>query len=278
MGTYRQTNTIRPTEEQFVELFDLHKQTFWDYAAYTWYNPKHLYNDYEQFRDEIVDWSLSTAIFYQMWWEDDTLLGFRAFHNSNQREDFAGSLVHTASDDGPIPKIIGGGKNYPNWQDETLKTDLMVTRPDSTGDAHNWMRKRPETSPVWDNNDGETVWQVMWQHGKKRAYCCTHGMLQKQLLWKYKDAYSLKHDIFLQNGYSFNERKQLGFDVDEQKSFIYRLVGGKHEHMGWPSIHPLYHVDNVERPDEVKRPYVASIDEAEKQGIQPAPIPQEIVQ
>ena len=41
MGTYRQTNTIRPTEEQFVELFDLHKQTFWDYAAYTWYDPKH---------------------------------------------------------------------------------------------------------------------------------------------------------------------------------------------------------------------------------------------
>ena len=34
----------------------------------------------------------------------------------------------------------------------------------------------------------------------------------------------------------FNERKQLGFDVDEQKSFIYRLVGGKHECMGRRSL------------------------------------------
>ena len=275
MGTYRQTNTLKPTEEQFVELFDLHKKTFWDYAAYTWYNPKHLYTDFEQFRDEVMGWSLGSAIFYQMWWEDDTLLGFRAFHDANQREDFNGAMVHTASDDGPIPKIIG---DNPDWKNETLKTDLMVTRPDSTGDAKHWMRTRPEISPVWDNNDGESLYQAMWQYGKKRAYCCTHGRLQKQLLWGSRDCESLKHDIWLQMGYSFNERKELGFNPDEQESFIYRLVGGKQEHMGWPSIHSLYHVNNVERPDSIERPYIASVDEPEKLGIQPAPIPSEPVQ
>ena len=48
--------------------------------------------------------------------------------------------------------------------------------------------------------------------------------------------------------------------------------------MGWPSIHSLYHVNNVERPDSIERPYIASVDEPEKLGIQPAPIPSEPVQ
>ena len=273
MGTFRQTNTIRPTKDQFKELFDLNKNTFWEHSAYSWYDPKPLFNNnYESFRDSVINWSLQHTKIFQMYWEDDTLLGLRSFLPSELEEDYANAIIHTASDDGPIPKIIG---DDPNWKDKTLKLDIMVTREDSTGSRQRWMIEQPEIAPTWNNNDGESLWQAMWQIGYERAYGCTHGKLQKQLLWQQKGCESLKHDIWLQMGYSFNERKQLGFDVNEQSSFIYRLVGG--ESMGWPRNHALYHKDNEQRPDKIERPYIDSIDKALEQGLEPAPIPPESI-
>ena len=45
------------------------------------------------------------------------------------------------------------------------------------------------------------------------------------------------------------------------------------EWMGWPMSHPLYHDEDTIRPDLVERPYIATRDEQEKEGVQPAPIP-----
>ena len=103
-----------------------------------------------------------------MWWEDDTLLGFRAFMDSHLEEDFIGGMVHTAVMMGPIPKIIG---DDPNWREKCLKTDIFIGRPDSSGSQQNWMFDRPEfVSPVWNNNDGESLWESMHRFGYERAY------------------------------------------------------------------------------------------------------------
>lgn len=269
---YRQTNTLRPTEDQFNELMVLQKNTFWEHGAYSWYDPKKIFTDYDDMKDRIIPWSLSSAYFFQMWWEDDTLLGFRAFMPSEIEEDYVGGMIHTASDDGPIPKIIG---DDPFWKEKTAKTDIFIGRPDSTGSQQNWMFHRPEVAPVWDNGDGESLHQALWQHGLERAYSCAHGKLQKQHLWNNRDCECFKHDIFLQHGYSFNERKQLGFEVDTQESFIYRLVGG--HSLGWPTRHALYHIDNAERPDQVPLPYIPSRDEPQKLGLRSAPVTPETV-
>lgn len=267
---YRQTNTLRPTEEQFKELFDLQINTFWKHKAYTWYDPQLTFDTPEAFRDAVCEWSLTHTKIYQMWWEDDTLLGFRAFMDSHLEEDFIGGMVHTAGEDGPIPKIVG---DDPDWKLKCLKTDIFIGRPDSTGSQQNWMFDRPEIGPTWNNNDGESLWESMHLYGYERAYSCAHGSLQKQHLWNNRHKECFKHDIFLQNGYSFNERRKLGFDTNEQTSFIYRLVGG--ESMGWPRHHALYHLNNAERPDKVERPYIQSIDEPIEKGIKEAPIPPE---
>tara|TARA_B110000003_G_C16494469_1_gene474838 strand:+ start:81 stop:899 length:819 start_codon:yes stop_codon:yes gene_type:complete len=269
---YRQTTSLTPTYEQFEELFDLHKSTYWEHAAYTWYDPKKMFVSYDAFKEGVITWSMAHTTLWQMWWEDDTLLGMRSFLESHVHEDMAGGIIHTASDDGPIPKIIG---DDPDWKTKTLKTDIFVGRPDSTGSQHNWMLNRPETAPTWNNNDGESLWEAMWSRGKERAYSCAHGSMQKQILWNNRDCEAFKHDIFLQMGYSFNERKQLGFEIDAQNSFIYRLIGG--ESMGWPKIHSLYHIDNAERPDKVERPYIASIDIPLELGIEAAPLPPETI-
>tara|TARA_Y200000002_G_scaffold380459_1_gene391996 strand:- start:240 stop:1064 length:825 start_codon:yes stop_codon:yes gene_type:complete len=271
---YRQTNTLRPTEEQFKELFDLNINAFWKHQAYTWYDPKLTFDTPEEFRDAIVKWSLEHTKIYQMWWEDDTLLGFRAFLESNLQEDFIGGMVHTAGDDGPIPKIVG---DDPDWKLKCLKTDIFLGKPDSTGNKQ-WYWDRPEITPIWNNNDGESLWEAMHRNGYERAYSCVHGSVQKQMLWENRHkltGFGSAHDIWLQNGYSFNERRQLGFDLNEQTSFVYRLIGG--ESLGWPKHHALYHLNNTERPDKIERPYILSIDEPIQKGIKEAPIPPEQV-
>ena len=58
----------------------------------------------------------------------------------------------------------------------------------------------------WDNNDGEDLYD--WECAPllkqfARDVAVRHGMLQNYNFLGYKDAYSLKHDIFLQNGYAF---------------------------------------------------------------------------
>ena len=265
---YRQTNKELVTEDEFKELFDIQQNTFWKYKAYSWYDPQLIFKSADEMRDALWVWASDNATFWQKWWEDDTLIGFRMFCPCNTQEDFSGGIIHTASEDGPIGKIIG-----PDFKEKTMRTDIMIGRPDSTGSQKHWMETRPEIAPTWNNNDGQSLYQTMLDNGFERAYSCTHGMLQKQLLWGSKDCESLKHDIWLQHGYSFNERLQLGFDVNEQTSFIYRLVGG--ESMGWPSIHPLYHVDNIERPDKVERPYMETRDDPNMPP--PAPIPPETI-
>ncbi len=272
---YRQTNTLRPTEEQFKELFDLNINAFWKHQSYTWYDPKLTFDTPEDFRDAVCEWSLEHTRIYQMWWEDDTLLGLRAFLDSGLEEDFIGGMVHTAGDDGPIPKILGN--DDPDWRLKCLKSDIFLGKADSTG-TKQWYWDRPEITPVWNNNDGESLWEAMHQWGYERAYSCVHGSVQKQMLWENRHkltGFGSAHDIWLQNGYSFNERRQLGFDTNEQTSFIYRLVGG--ESLGWPRHHALYHLNNAERPDKVERPYIKSIDEPIQKGIKEAPpIPEQV--
>ena len=263
---YRQTNTLRPTEEQFKELFDLQINTFWKHKAYTYYDPQLVFSSKEEMRDMICEWSLNISTFFQMWWEDDTLLGFRSFLPCQTSEDVVGGTVQTATPDGPISKIIGEG-----YERTTLRTDIFIGRPDSTGSQENWMFKRPEVAPVWNNNDGESVYQAIIDNGFERAYSCAHGMVQKQHLWNNRDTDAIKHDIFLKYGYSFSESRELGFDPDEQKSFIYRLVGG--ESIGWPPIHSSYHHQNTTRPDKVERPFMVTRDDPNKP--QEAPIPKE---
>lgn len=273
--TYRQTNTLRPTEDQFNELMTLQKNTFWEHGAYSWYDPKKIFTDFDDMKERIISWSLEFSYFYQMWWEDDTLLGFRAFMPSEITEDYVGGIIHTASDDGPIPKIIG---DDPFWKEKTAKTDIFLGRPDSTGSQQNWMFDKKEITPVWDNKDGESLHEALHLHGCERAYSCVHGRLQKQMLWENRNkltGFGSAHDIWLQNGYSFNERKQLGFDINTQTSFVYRLIGG--HSLGWPSRHALYHIDNVERPDQVPLPYIPSRDEPAKLGLKSAPITPETI-
>ena len=286
---YRQTTTYRVQESEFKELFDIKKNTFYKHKAYSWYDPTLIYETAEDMRDDLWIYADRFAVFWQCWWEDDLLIGFRMFTDCRHQEDFSGGMVHTAGPNGPLGKILGGDNWKPqkhigtsgipvetdldDWRSTTLKTDVMIGRPDSTGDQHHWMLTRPEISPVWDNNDGESVHQAMWQNGYERAYACQHGKLQKQLLWGARECESLKYDRWLKHGYAFNERQEVGFNVDEQTSFIYRLVGAKMEWMGWPMSHPLYHKDDTIRPDLLPRPYIASRDEQEKLGIQPAPIP-----
>ena len=286
---YRQTTSYRIKENEFKELFDIKKNTFYKHKAYSWYDPTLLYETAEDMRDDMWVYADRFATFYQCWWEDDFLIGFRMFTDCRHQEDFSGGLVHTAGPNGPLGKILGGDNWKPtkhigtsgipveadldDWRSKTLKTDVMIGRPDSTGDQHHWMLTRPEISPVWDNKDGESLHCAMWQHGYERAYACQHGKLQKQLLWGAKECESLKYDRWLKHGYAFNERQEVGFNVDEQTSFIYRLVGAKMEWMGWPMSHPLYHDEDTIRPDLVERPWIASRDEQERDGIQPAPIP-----
>ena len=261
---YRQTNTIRPTETQFKELFELQYNTFWEHGEYTYYDPKLVFSSKEDMRDEIYTYVENNAKFYQMWWEDDTLLGFRTFMDCTIEEDASGGYVNSGTPDGPISKIIGKG-----YESTTLRSDLFIGRPDSTGSQQNWMFHRPEVAPIWDNKDGETLFEAFWRHGAKRAYSCTFGKLQKQHLWNNRDCECFKHDIFLQNGYSFNERREVGFDTDEDTSFIYRLVGG--ESLGWPPMHSMYHHNNATRPDKVERPYMDTLDGASEPPAPPVP-------
>ena len=256
---YRQTNTLRPTEEQFKELFDLQINTFWKYKAYTWYDPQLVFESPEDMRDKITEWSLAETQFYQMFWEDETLLGFRAFMPCSVVEDSAHAMINSAGLDGPIPKILGD-----DFYENTLRTDIFIGRPGSTGNQNDWMFDRPEMSPTWDAGEGESLHQAIIDNGFKHSYSIIHGKIQKQRLWAARNKLTgiFARDIYLQNGYSYREKKILGFDVNEQDSFIYRLVGG--ESLGWPPIHPLYHVDNAPRPDVVPRPYMATIDDPER--------------
>ena len=93
--TYRQTNTQDPTEEQIANLLEYNKTALWNpisstkqVFAYTWYDPKLIFNSWEDFKDVVIEWILGETEIFQMWWEDDNLLGFRSFIGANVREDF----------------------------------------------------------------------------------------------------------------------------------------------------------------------------------------------
>ena len=58
---YRQTNTIRQTETQFKELFELQYNTFWEHGAYTYYDPKLVFSSKEVMRDEIYTYVENNA-------------------------------------------------------------------------------------------------------------------------------------------------------------------------------------------------------------------------
>lgn len=272
--TYRQTNTQDPTEEQIANLLEYNKASIWNpefltkqVFAYTWYDPKLIFNSWEDFKDVVIEWILGETEIFQMWWEDDNLLGFRSFIGANVREDFSHGVVHSSMIGGPIHKIVGDQEN-PEWLLRTLKTDLTLIQPDSSGEIQNWCWKE-FVSPVWNNNDGETLYQAMWKMQYDRAYSYQHFPALKRAFWDNRDKPSQKHDIYLNSGWSFNERKELGFDVDSEKCFIYRLIGGAS--LGWPSHHALYHHQNAPRPEQVQRPYIASLDSPDRPEVAPMP-------
>ena len=152
---YRQTTTYRVQESEFKELFDIKKNTFYKHKAYSWYDPTLVYETAEDMRDDLWIYADRFAVFWQCWWEDDLLIGFRMFTDCRHQEDFSGGLVHTAGPNGPLGKILGGDNWKPqkhigtsgipvetdldDWRSTTLKTDVMIGRPDSTGDQHHWM-------------------------------------------------------------------------------------------------------------------------------------------
>ena len=253
MPTFRQTNTLKPTEDQFNELFDLRINTFWKYKAYSWVDPSTIYSSPEEMRDDVREWTFENSVFWQMFWEDDVLLGFRSFERCD-----INSATPSVTDNSPIHKIFG---KESRWWTRTLKNNIAISRKSpSLGDV-TWAWNRPEVSPVWNNNDGETFYEAMYYNGFDRAYSTSYGSLQKQLIWNNRDKETIKYDIFLQGGYKFNgEIVPAGFDVNDDETHIYRLIGG--DSLGWPRYHALYHMNNSERPDTVFRPYIESIDDA----------------
>ena len=122
MPTFRQTNTLKPTEEQFKELFDLRINTFWKYGAYSWADPKTIWETPEDMRDKV--WILldSNTIIWQMYWEDDILLGLRSF------EPCISSVIGSVpiTEYTPFNKIFGEGTN---WEIHTLRCNIALSRP-----------------------------------------------------------------------------------------------------------------------------------------------------
>jgi len=268
---YRATTRIEPTEEQFKELFDLNMNAFWEHKAYTYYDPKLVFENKEQFRDRIWEWLQHHVTFWQMWWEDEELIGLRAFMPCDVAEDPSGAYINTATDNGPIAQIVG----LSNWQEKTMRTDIFLGKPDSKG-TKAWYFDEPEIAPTWDNKDGESVYQAILDHGFERAYSAIHGTVQKKMLWENRHkltGFGSAYDIFLQYGMSYQEEKQVGFDLEDNHSWVYRLIGG--ESMGWPSHHPLYHHDNAKRPEIIPRPYMETRDDPNKPPEAP-PVPETV--
>ena len=69
---------MRPTIEQFVELFDLNKKTFYNYKLLTvGMTQEHWIIIMIMNSLEMIGWKFiktDGSFFHQMWWEDDTLL------------------------------------------------------------------------------------------------------------------------------------------------------------------------------------------------------------
>ena len=260
MPTFRQTNTLKPTADQFNELFDLRANTFWKYGAYSWVDPKTIYANVTEMRDDLRELLFSTSTFWQMFWEDDTLLGFRSFEPC-----YVNTLgVPAVSYNSPFNSMFESG-----WEQTTLKNNIAISRPSpSIGDV-TWAWTRPEVSPIWNNNDGETFYEAMREYAFERAYSTAYGSLQKQLLWNNRHLETIKYDIWLKYGFKYDgEVKESGFNVDDSETTIYRLIGG--DSLGWPRYHALYHKDNVERPEYVARPHMETLDDATEP---PAPVP-----
>ncbi len=275
MPTFRQTNTITPTEDQFNELFDLRINTFWKYKAYSWFDPQLVYDSPTDMRNKVREELFEKSTFWQMFWEDDVLLGLRSFEPSTMYD----ASVPYVTIHSPFHKMFADDEN---WMYDTLKINIAISRPSpSIGDV-TWAWTRPEVSPVWDNKDGETLYEAFRNTGFKRAYSTCYGSLQKQLLWNNRHQETVKYDIFLQGGYNFDESEeysiatgdeigQAGFDINDDETHIYRLIGG--DSLGWPRYHALYHLNNAERPDTAPKPYIESEDSPDKPPVAPIPEP-----
>ena len=60
-----------------------------------------------------------------MWWEDEELIGLRAFMPCDVAEDPSGAYINTATDNGPIAQIVG----LSNWQEKTMVFSCQLDRP-----------------------------------------------------------------------------------------------------------------------------------------------------
>ena len=238
--------------------------TFWKYKAYSWFDPQLVYDSPTDMRNKVREELFEKSTFWQMFWEDDVLLGLRSFEPSTMYD----ASVPYVTIHSPFHKMFADDET---WMHDTLKINIAISRPSpSIGDV-TWAWTSPEVSPVWDNKDGETLYEAFRNTGFKRAYSTCYGSLQKQLLWNNRHQETVKYDIFLQGGYNFDETEeysiatgdevgQAGFDINDDETHIYRLIGG--DSLGWPRYHALYHMNNSERPDTVFRPYIESIDDA----------------
>ena len=199
MPTFRQTNTLKPTADQFNELFDLRANTFWKYGAYSWVDPKTIYANVTEMRDDLRELLFSTSTFWQMFWEDDTLLGFRSFEPCT-----VNTLgVPAASYNSPFNSMFESG-----WEETTLKNNIAISRTSpSMGDV-TWAWTRPEVSPIWNNDDGESFYQAMHEYAFERAYSTAYGSLQKQLIWNNRHLETIKYDIFLKYGFKYDNESR----------------------------------------------------------------------
>jgi len=263
MPTFKQTNKLKPTEEQFKELFDLRINTFWKYGAYSWADPKTIWKSPEEMRDNVWLKLKDSTLIWQMYWEDDVLLGFRSFERCTTMNIGSAPVNKEYS---PFNKMFGEDTG---WELRTLRCNIALSRPSPSMGNMGWMYE-PFVAPTWDNNDGESLYQAMIDFAFDRAYAPTYGSLQKQLIWNNRDSESIKHDIFLQAGFKYNnEISPAGFDINDDETHIYRLIGG--DSMGWPRFHALYHQNNASRPEVVPRPYMETLDSPDKPPVAPIP-------
>ena len=261
--TYKQTNTLRPTEDQFKELFDSQANTFWKYNAHSVQPPNEIYDSVEEYRDILCKDILIDTRFFQMFWEDDYLIGFRQISDANISKD----LPNPAKVDSfPITKILGVEELA---RDKTGRMGFSVGRASKSHTQREWMAME-FCSPLHDNKDGESFYEAMINNNFEQIYGMIHGSVQKKLCFSdIFDKGLFEQDIYLNYSVDKTTGKQTGLDLNDDDSVMFRLIGG--HHLGWPSFHALYHNDNNINMNKVPRPYMETLDSPDKPPVAPIP-------
>ena len=260
---YKQTNTLRPTEDQFKELFDSQANTFWKYNAHSAIPANETYDSVEDMRDKMCAMILEETRFFQMFWEDDYLIGFRQISDAIISKDMHNPAKYKSF---PISKILGS-----DWseKDKTGRMGFSVGRASNSHAQREWMTM-DFCSPLHDNKDGESFHEAMINNNFEQIYGMIHGSVQKKLCFSdIFDKGLFEQDIYLSCSLDKTTGRETGFDLNNEDSVMFRLIGG--HHLGWPSFHALYHNDNNVNMNKVPRPYMDTLDSPDKPPVAPIP-------